>query len=335
MTDWPEVTILDVGHGNCTVVRDAGECLVLDIPEKPSELVDLLRQYSITRINAIVISHGHEDHIAGLPVLMLSPEFEIGEIFLNPDAERKTPAWLAVRKAVARMEEEGWDVTVTVGVTPSTGRHLAMARTSVEVLAPRASTALAGVGGRTLAGRSLGPNSMSVVLHVRRGEAAGVLMAGDLDRVGFDEMLAAGPLPSTDVLVFPHHGGRPGHASPTPFAHEFVTLTKPALVAFSVGRDRQPFPREDVVLAARSAHPKVKVACTQLSKTCSQRVPAGASDRLAELPARARASGACCAGSLQFALTDDGVKGTNLSTHTHWVRQHFREKAMCERKLPA
>ena len=67
-----ETKILDVGHGNSTVIETSAGCAVFDTGQR-TQLIDFLRLKSITKIKYVVLSHADADHIGGL-IAILSDE---------------------------------------------------------------------------------------------------------------------------------------------------------------------------------------------------------------------------------------------------------------------
>ena len=63
--------ILGAYETNCYVLRqsdDAGDCLVIDPGLEAEELIDFLTERKLKPV-AVVLTHGHIDHIAGLALL--------------------------------------------------------------------------------------------------------------------------------------------------------------------------------------------------------------------------------------------------------------------------
>src|SRR6185436_11845015 len=71
-----ELTILDVGHGNCAVLRDDRGAVIVDTGVGVT-LLEFLEQCGITAIDAVLISHSDSDHVAGLIKLLSQPHIEV------------------------------------------------------------------------------------------------------------------------------------------------------------------------------------------------------------------------------------------------------------------
>ena len=144
------------------------------------------------------------------------------------------------------------------------------------MLAPRQELAIRTAHGRTADDRQLTPNAMSAVIRIWSGDVPRVLVAGDIDQVGLESLSANNPDIRADVLVFPHHGGRPGRSDPDAFAEALTKAVEAKLVVFSIGRGRYRTPRPEIVAAVLRASHDAHVACTQLSEHCTAELPTDA-----------------------------------------------------------
>jgi beta-lactamase superfamily II metal-dependent hydrolase len=321
-----ELTVLDVGHGNCSVIRDGKTVYVVDIPERPRELMQMLREQNLD-VDTVLISHADEDHVAGVPDLLCDVAFRPRRVYVNPDGIKRTRAWQAMRLAMRDLEKRAPDFEQRLALNRTTTKELALPSLELDVLAPATHTAAAGVGGRTLSGRTLTSNSMSAVLRVKAPGGRGVLLAGDIDDVGLQEMIDDAIPMDAEVLVFPHHGGSPGKAEPGRFATKLLMHVNPDAVAISQSRMSRGTPRREIIDAIR-ARGSVHVACTQLSKQCAKNLPGVEQPYLSALPARGSATASCCAGSLEFTLDEDGVTSPQLPGHRNWVSNNVSGR-MC------
>lgn len=52
MVDIPELIVLDVGHGNCAILRDTEAVTVIDCPPGTT-LLDTLEQLEISTVNSV------------------------------------------------------------------------------------------------------------------------------------------------------------------------------------------------------------------------------------------------------------------------------------------
>ena len=86
------IAILDVGHGNSTVVIENDGVLVIDAGPK-NALLEFLREQNVTHVDVLLISHADQDHLGALAQLIASREFTVGRIALNSDSAKRSDIW--------------------------------------------------------------------------------------------------------------------------------------------------------------------------------------------------------------------------------------------------
>lgn len=327
-----ELTIFDVGHGNSAVVHDGDQVIVIDAPLGDTELKRWLEAREIGTIEAVLVSHADEDHIGGLLSVLTDPEITVRHLYLNSESQRGTKIWEDLRFAVRDARGRS-DLRVHVELTTANTADFDLPSLSLEVLAPSPELAMSGASGTTPGGRALTANAMSAIIRVRRGSGRGALLMGDIDGVGLDELVDADADLDAALLVFPHHGGRPGTANMTTFAERIAERVFPEVVVFSLGRGRHGTPQPAIVDGIRSVSSDAHVACTQLSERCAAVLPElDQAAYLSDAPSRGRPSGSCCAGTLDVNLNDVGAECAQVEGHMVFVAQ--LTTPVCLRSLP-
>jgi competence protein ComEC len=206
-------TVLDVGQGDAIVVRSpSGRVLLVDTGAAAEGRFDLgesviapfLWSFAVRRIDSIVLSHAHPDHVGGAPFLVRA--FSVGDVWEGPaplgdrsyarldDALRASGV---ARRSVARGAGADWD-----------GVRLRVLGPAPPAAPPR-----------------LVRNDDSVVVALEYG-AVRLLLTGDVERRG-EASLASG---RSLVLKVPHHGSRSSSAP------EFVAEVGPRVAIVSAGR---------------------------------------------------------------------------------------------------
>ncbi|MGC0421474.1 beta-lactamase superfamily II metal-dependent hydrolase [Embleya sp. AB8] len=314
--------ILDVGHGNSAVIWDGTTCSVVDVA--PGDLVKSeLQRLRCDRIEHLVVSHSDSDHAGGAGNVILDPARTIGTVWYNADGGKNTAVWEKLHRAIhARKRAGGLDGHQAIHT--EIGRELHNGRAWLEVVHP--SIVMAGTG-PTKHHRMFGTltaNTVSVVVKVHLDKVPAVLLAADIDDVALRTLEEFESDLSAPVLVFPHHGGRPGRADPARFAERMTQLVVPKVVVFSIlsgGRANNPHP--DVVAAVRKAAPDAHIACTQVSRHCHSLAGPLPDDHLATGEAAGRSKGRCCVGSLTVTKTNAGLEFEPLlPDHALFVSQH-------------
>lgn len=234
-----EIVFLDVGQGDAAFVRfPDGKTMVVDGGERSAYfdcgeqvLLPFLRYMGVRRVDVVVASHPHNDHIGGLVALL--EQMEVGHFL---DSGQAYGSWTAQRL-----------------------REL-IAERGVRYHRVAAGDSLAGLGG--VAGLVLhptavfvdadgippfGPNNGSVVFSLQHG-AVRVLFTGDVEQETDPAILAWGPRLQAHLLKVAHHGSR---TSSQPL---FVAAVAPAVAVMSLGEGnkfKHPAPE---VVARYAAH---------------------------------------------------------------------------------
>ena len=85
--------ILDVGHGNCTVVSAGVAGVVIIDIGRSSSLLEFLTEQRITEIKTVYLSHADEDHVGGLVGLLSSGLVQVKRVVVNSDSTKRTKTW--------------------------------------------------------------------------------------------------------------------------------------------------------------------------------------------------------------------------------------------------
>jgi competence protein ComEC len=217
------VRFLDIGQGDSTLVTSASGANVL-IDGGPDEELDarLLVGLGVKRLDAIVATHPHADHIAGLPQVVA--RFPVSAYY-EPGCADDTELQGALHEELAA---EGIPIRLTrAGTTIHVGDLI------FTVLSPD----------RCWIDSHSDPNNDSVVLLLTVGDDA-VLFTGDIEREAQQLLLDRGLLTDVDVLKMPHHAGDTSLA-------EFFPAVRPEVIVISVGQPN-PYGHPDPVALAEA-----------------------------------------------------------------------------------
>ncbi len=191
------VTVLDIGQGDAILLEGSrGGRLLIDTGPDPDRLLTLLDARVPPwdrRLDAVVLTHPHEDHVAGLALLL--DRYRIGEI-LEPGMVGLGPGDAAYRRKLADTDRQ------TRVVAAGDRIFLDGARLDVEWPLPGRVPLRPSDSGTQV-------NNVSIVIELHFGTRR-MLFTGDVEQQIDPQLLAAGladddtaPL---DVLKVAHHG---------------------------------------------------------------------------------------------------------------------------------
>ena len=318
--------ILDVGHGSAALFFLKGRTLLVDAGPG-SAILELLLELKVKTLDLVLVTHADADHIGGIIAILASGEIRIERVILNSDATKGSGTWETMLVALDVAQKAGM-LSFEIGLSTGSTKALREGGWDVEVVAPSSYLAAKSVGSDDKKGRRITSNALSAVLRVSSQGKPMALVAGDIEGVGLANLMESGVACPAPILVFPHHGARPGSANEGAFTQSLLRLVSPTYVAFSNGRLRYDAPRPAIIEAIRREEKPPRIVCTQLSKRCSAGLPA--SDvQLSPFFAAGRERGLCCGGTLSFVSDDATSWGlSNNSAHTTFVKGHATH-AMC------
>ncbi len=210
------ITVLDVGQGDSILVEggSGGRMLIDGGPDPDRLLVELDRRLPPwdRRIGILVLTHPHEDHVAGLPILL--ERYRIGRIY-ETGMRGPGPGYAAFAHELAT------PTAPPVGIL-ATGARISLDDIRFRVLWPDP-----GRVPREPPDAGRGINDVSIVLL---GEVAGrrFLLTGDVED-DVDPLLAQRGLPPIDILKVAHHG------SATASTPAFLGAVRPRVAIVSAG----------------------------------------------------------------------------------------------------
>jgi competence protein ComEC len=231
-----EVTAIDVGQGDSilvvlpqgeTILVDGGGRLVYGRQRKSNLDIgeDVVSPYlwnrGIRRIDVMVATHAHQDHIGGLAALVSNFRPKALWTGANPPPELLDTAR---RLAIPSVRQH-----------PTGPFELSGAR--IEVLAPARDYAAGKPG-----------NNDSLVLRISYGSRS-FLLTGDMERAIEAQLLASGADLHADVLKVGHHGSRTSSIQP------FLDAVSPSVALVSAGFENSfGHPHPDVLARLSARH---------------------------------------------------------------------------------
>jgi competence protein ComEC len=200
-----EMIVLDVGQGDAVLIRDGASAVLVDTGPDPGVLREAMGRYGVRRLDAVLLTHPHDDHTGGMEGL--DGVVRVGMVCLPtlPESHEVERGWhetLERRETVRRMLP---------------GDRLRVGRFTLDVLWPDP---------ENVAG--MDTNNTSLIVNVRAGDFSAVL-TGDAEAAPQHVLADQGLLTPCDVLKVPHHGSDEG------IAPDALAIWSPRLAVVSVG----------------------------------------------------------------------------------------------------
>lgn len=202
------VHFIDVGQADCSlIVLPDGRYMLIDAGNNGDG--DLISEYlnnlNITKIDYLVATHPHEDHIGSIDTVIQS--FTIGKLYM-PDAKSDTKTY---RDVISAIEENGVElITAYAGTTIYADENM-----NITAVAPVKSYS--------------DLNNSSIVIRLTYKNSS-FLFTGDAEELSEKDITAT---VSADVLKVGHHG------SNTSTSDAFLSEVDPMYAVISCGRNNK------------------------------------------------------------------------------------------------
>jgi len=205
------IEILNVGQADAILITTPDRKALIDAGEKPSDVADQLRGRGISKLDLVVATHPHADHIGGMQQVMASQS--VG-VYLDNGFPHTTATYSKLM-ALVESKVAGEGMRYIVG---RKGQRLNLgAEVLLEILSPN---------DEGFNNTRSDINSNSVVIRLTHGENCFLFMG---DAEAETEAFVTPELGQCQILKAAHHGGN--HSS----IDTFLNVVRPKTVLISVG----------------------------------------------------------------------------------------------------
>jgi competence protein ComEC len=211
-----QVMFCDVGQGDVTLLHEPGCTVLIDAGRHDqNDVVPLLKKTGISKIDYLIATHPHADHIGQFPKVLQT--FEVGEVWMS-GWEHTTRTFERTLDAILATEADYHE--------PRTGENVRCGSLVLEILNPSAPVKDMHDG---------------IALRVIHGTVR-FLFTGDAEAHHEQDMLKRGHELAADILQLGHHGSR------TSTSPRFLDAVNPELAIFSADpNSRYGHPHREII----------------------------------------------------------------------------------------
>lgn len=218
--DTLKVHFLDVGQADSILVETVNnKTMLIDAGEtKKGAVIGALNKYNIDKIDVLVATHPHSDHISEMADVIEG--FEIGTVYM--------PKVIHTSKSFENMVNSIHEKGIKVCEARAGESFTLDDNVICDIVSPCSEN-------------YEGLNNWSAVIRLTYGESS-FLFTGDAEELAEKEILKSGADISADVIKVGHHG------SSTSSCEEFIERVSPKYAVISVGEDNDyGHPHEEVL----------------------------------------------------------------------------------------
>lgn len=203
------VHYIDVGQADSILVQINGKNMLIDAGNKEdgNKVVSYLQKQNVSKLDYVIATHPHEDHIGGMSNIIKS--FSMGDFY----APKKIATTKVFENMINALDSKKIK-TASAGVKLDLGENV-----TCEMLAPNSKD-------------YKDINNYSAVIRLIYGDSKFLFM-GDAEKLSEEEILSTNNDISADILKVGHHG------SSSSSSVEFLDKVSPKIVVISSGKGNE------------------------------------------------------------------------------------------------
>ena len=215
------VHVIDVGKADSIYIKCKDKNILIDAGERDiyDKVNVYLRKNDVKKLDLVVATHPHSDHIGGMREVL--DEFEVERFIMPILPDNVLPTSKTYEKLLLKLDEKNINVE-----KPVPGSSFYIGDLKLDIFAPNDNYDKI--------------NNYSVVIKATYKNKK-FLLTGDAEKESEKDMINKGFDLSADVLKVGHHGSK------TSTTKEFLNKVNPTYAVFSVAEDKSKLPKREVI----------------------------------------------------------------------------------------
>lgn len=212
-----EIHFIDVGQGDCSLIKWEGAAMLIDCGEKEQSeaVLKYLKKQGVKKLDYIIATHPHSDHIGGMGEII--SEMEAGKVIAPRMSAEMTPTTKTYERFLQALKDKSLKLTAA-----KPGTEYRLGEAGEDGKSPPKFEVLAPVEDYD------DLNNYSVVIRLTYGSTS-YLFTGDAEKEAELDILQSGRDVDSDVLKMGHHG------SSTSSCEEFYEAVSPEICVIQCG----------------------------------------------------------------------------------------------------
>jgi len=247
-----EIHFIDVGQGDCSLIKWEGAAVLIDCGEAEyaDNVLDYIKKQNVEKLDYIITSHPHSDHMGGMSEIISGLKVE--KVIAPKVTADMTPTSKVYERFIAALRDKALKLTAAKPGTvySLSGRTAASTEKTppkLEILSPV---------------KDYGDlNNYSITVRLTYGTTS-YLFTGDIEKEAEADILESGAEVSADVLKVAHHG------SSSSTTEEFLEAVSPEICVIQCGTGNK-YGHPNAGTLERLEERGVKIYRTDLNGTVS------------------------------------------------------------------